>query len=72
MTSDAWISRLRSAWSRPKALATMMAGVMIPTTAATTCWSESGMSWEMLGVPSWVKRTEERSSWAMVPPESHL
>ena len=44
MISDAWMS---SVFSSPDSLHTpamMMASVMMPTTAATTCWKPSGTS----------------------------
>ena len=46
------MSRVRSASGRAQVLDTMMAGVMMPTMAATTCWRPRGMSWPGAGTPS--------------------
>ncbi len=46
------MSRVRSASARAQVLDTMMAGVMMPTMAATTCWRPRGTSWPGAGIPS--------------------
>ena len=44
ITRLAWMSRVFWASSSPHTPDMMMAGVMTPTTAATTCWSPRGTS----------------------------
>ena len=48
---ETWIIRVLSALLRPQVSATRMAGVMTPTTAATTCWSPNGRSCPGCGMP---------------------
>ena len=58
ITSATWLSMVLSSPESPQVLATMMPGVMMPTTAATTCWSARGMSSWGVGVPSCWNRTD--------------
>ena len=48
---ETWIIRVVSASLRPQVEETMIAGVMTPTTAATTCCRPSGISWPAGGTP---------------------
>ena len=49
---ETWIIRVRSLPVMPQVLQMMMAGVMTPTMAATTCCIPRGMTFPMGGMPS--------------------